>query len=341
MIQYGDGSSASGECGTDTLVIGGLSIENQVIETASKLSAEFSEGTGDGLLGLAWSKINSVVDHGTADPQSTPVENMIKQHDIPKESELFTSAFYSDRDEKKDSFFTFGYIDQDLLKSLGEDIHWTKVDNSNGFWSVPSESVSINGEKKPLEGNTAIMDTGTTLALLSDDVVDALYAKIKGATYDDSNQGYVIPSNVSLEDLPEVKIDIGGKEFLIQKEDLIFAPVEGGSWYGGVQSRGTLSFDILGDAFLKSIYAVSQPPYVMKLKISPEYSLPNEDRRRHGLTNMLISCLGRYGIRAIRALALSRRLKRPRISSCLMSREVRARRFSVILWSSSNSLLLV
>lgn len=195
-------------------------------------------------------------DHGKADPQSTPVENMITQQDIPKESELFTSAFYSDRDSSKESFFTFGYIDQDLLTSLGEEIHYSPVDNSQGFWTVKSESYSINGDKKSRSGNTAIVDTGTTLALLSDDVVDALYAKIPGASYDDSNQGYVIPSTITLDELPEFKVDIGGKDFVIQKEDLIFSPIEGGSWYGAIQSRGDQSFDILGDVFLKSIYAI-------------------------------------------------------------------------------------
>ncbi|RYP06947.1 hypothetical protein DL764_002834 [Monosporascus ibericus] len=77
---------------------------------------------------------------------------------------------------------------------------------------------------------------------------------ISGATYDYSSQGYVLPSNLSLEELPEFK-NIGSKELLIQKEDLIFAPIQGGSWYGGVQSRGNLPFDILGDVVLKSMYA--------------------------------------------------------------------------------------
>ena len=45
--------------------------------------------------------------------------------------------------------------------------------------------------------------------------------------------------------------------FQIQKEDLAFAPADEANWYGGVQSRGTMTFDILGDVFLKSVYAVS------------------------------------------------------------------------------------
>ncbi|KAI1418629.1 acid protease [Hypoxylon sp. FL1857] len=241
----------------DTLVVGGLSIKNQTIECATKLSREFSQGTSDGLLGLAWGKINTVTDAGEADPQATPVENMIKQDDIPKESELFTSAFYSSRDKDAESFYTFGYIDQDLLKKSGQAIHWAEVDNSQGFWSVSSESCSINGESIDLSGNTAIADTGTTLALLSDKVVEKVYEKIPGATYDFLNQGYIFPITVKVDDIPEIKVAVGDVEYVIQKEDLAFALTDDKKyWYGGIQSRGMMPFDILGDTFLKSVYAV-------------------------------------------------------------------------------------
>ncbi|KAI1380910.1 aspartic endopeptidase [Hypoxylon crocopeplum] len=256
-IQYGDGSTASGDCVSDTLTLGGLSIKKQTIECASELSKQFAKGTSDGLLGLAWGKINTVKDSGEKDPQATPVENMIKQEDIPKESELFTSAFYSSRDKKAESFYTFGFIDQDLVKKSGQDIHWTEVDNSQGFWSISSESCSINGEKIELSGNNAIADTGTTLALMGDKVVEKLYDQIPGATYDWSNQGYIFPITVKADDMPEVKVAVGDQEWVIQKEDLAFALTDDKkNWYGGIQSRGTMPFDILGDTFLKSVYAV-------------------------------------------------------------------------------------
>ncbi|KAI1140365.1 acid protease [Hypoxylon sp. FL0543] len=256
-IQYGDGSTASGDCGSDTLVVGGLSIKNQTIECATQLSREFAKGTSDGLLGLAWGKINTVTEAGKADPQATPLENMIKQGDIPKASKLFTSAFYSSRDKGAESFYTFGYVDQDLVKKSGQDIHWVEVDNSQGFWSFSSESCSINGESINLSGNTAIADTGTTLALMSDKVVEKVYDKIPGATYDFLNQGYIFPITVKADDIPEVKVSVGDKEYVIQKEDLAFAVTDDKKhWYGGIQSRGMMPFDILGDTFLKSVYCV-------------------------------------------------------------------------------------
>lgn len=257
-IQYGDGSSASGDVGTDLVTIGGLKVENQAVELAKTLAAQFSQGTGDGLLGLAFPQINTITGAlGTQDPQPTPVANMITQGDIPKEAELFTSAFYSSRDDDAKSFYTFGYIDQDLVKASGEDITWTDIDSSQGFWQFPSKTATINGETIDLGDNLAIADTGTTLALVSDQVCDALYKAIKGATYSSEYQGYIVPNTVTAKDLPDFSVDIGGKEFVIQKEDLVFAPADDTHWYGGVQSRGDMTFDILGDTFLKSVYAVS------------------------------------------------------------------------------------
>ena len=98
-IGYGDGSSASGDVGTDIVNIGGLIIKHQAIEMAKEMSKQFSAGTCDGLLGLGFKSINTITTDGTPDPQPTPVDNMISQADIPKEAELFTSCFYCERDD--------------------------------------------------------------------------------------------------------------------------------------------------------------------------------------------------------------------------------------------------
>ncbi|KAK4121413.1 acid protease [Parathielavia appendiculata] len=257
QIQYGDGSSASGIVGTDLLTVGGLVIKDQAIEVATDMSAEFAkETTMDGLLGLAFGKINTIQSNGEPDPQPTVVENMISQEDIPKNASLFTSALYSSRDPTEQSFYTFGWIDQDLVKESGEDIHWTNVNANDGFWMFKSEKASVNDKVISLVGNNAIADTGTTLALVSDVVCEALYAQIPGAEYSEQYQGYTIPKDISVEDLPELSIAVGGQHFKVQKHDLLFAMADDKVWYGGVQSRGENPFDILGDSFLKSIYAI-------------------------------------------------------------------------------------
>jgi hypothetical protein len=53
-IQYGDGSGASGDVGTDNVNVGGLVVKHQVVELAKQLSAEFKQSPDDGLLGLSF-----------------------------------------------------------------------------------------------------------------------------------------------------------------------------------------------------------------------------------------------------------------------------------------------
>lgn len=254
-ISYGDSSSASGTVGTDTVNVGGLIIKDQAIELANTLSTQFQQDSSDGLLGLAFGSINTV----TPKPVQTPVENMISQNDIPKASELFTANLGSYKDaadpDKGASFYTFGYIDQKALG--GQTPYYTPVDNSQGFWMFDSTSAVVAGKTIQRSGNTAIADTGTTLALIDDATCQAIYNAIPGGKYDSAQQGYVFPSNTTEAQLPVVSFAVGGKQFVVQKEDLGFADAGNGMTYGGIQSRGTMTFDILGDTFLKSIYAVS------------------------------------------------------------------------------------
>ncbi|GAD95605.1 aspartic endopeptidase [Paecilomyces variotii No. 5] len=255
-ISYGDSSSASGSVGTDNVNIGGVVVKNQAIELAKEISTQFQQGSGDGLLGLAWGNINTV----KPTPVKTPVENMIAQDDIPQSAELFTANLGSWRDkndpDKGESFYTFGYIDQDVVKQSGQQIYYTPVDNSQGFWQFDSTSATVNGKTITRSGNKAIADTGTTLALVDDDTVKAIYDAIPGASYDQESQGYIYPSNTPADKLPTVTFAVGDKQFTVQKEDLGFAEAKSGYVYGGIQSRGDNPFDILGDTFLKGIYAI-------------------------------------------------------------------------------------
>lgn len=264
-ISYGDGSTASGNVGIDTLHIGGISVENQAIELATTASSSFTSGAGDGLLGLAMPSINTV----TPTPVATPVENMITQKDIPASAELFTAYLSSYRDandpDKGQSFYTFGYIDQPTLQAANvTEPYYTPLVNQDtrGFWEFSSTTATVNGktiqrENQQSGGNSAIADTGTTLALVDDTLCKAIYAAIPGAKYDDQQQGWTLPSNTTEANLPVVQFAVGEKLFTIEKEDLLFAEIESGTTYGGIQSRGTQTFDIFGDSFLKSVYAVS------------------------------------------------------------------------------------
>ncbi|KAJ4362883.1 hypothetical protein N0V83_010000 [Neocucurbitaria cava] len=254
-ISYGDSSSASGDVGTDVVDLGGLKVENQAVELAKVLSTQFVQGNGSGLLGLAFSSINTV----SPDQQKTPVDNIIAQKSVKEQ--LFTANLGSWRDadepDKGASFYTFGYIDQDVMSAAGATTpNYATVDNSQGFWQIQSTSATINGTKITRSSNTSIMDTGTTLCLVDDSLVEAVYKAIPGSSYDQNSQGYVFPSTTSADDLPEITLAIGDDSVAFQKEDLGFADAGNGMVYGSIQSRGSMDMDIYGDAVLKAMYAI-------------------------------------------------------------------------------------
>jgi hypothetical protein len=156
------------------------------------------------------------------------------------------------------SFYTFGFIDQDTVTATGaSEPSYADVDSSQGFWQIQSTSATINGQSITRSGNTSIMDTGTTLCLVDDSLVDAVYQAIPGSQYDQNSQGYVFPSNTSADDLPDVQLAIGDAMVVFQKEDLGFADAGNGMVFGSIQSRGSMDMDIYGDAVLKAMYAVS------------------------------------------------------------------------------------
>jgi len=263
QIQYGDGSTASGDVGTDNVNAGGLVVENQAIELAKTLSTQFEQGPGDGLLGLAFGSINTV----QPEPVKTLVENMISQQDIKKGTELFTAYLGSTAPASNSStgassgsgsdatsFYTFGYIDTEATN--GQEPKYAPVDNSQGFWMFNSTSAKVGSKTVTRSGNTAIADTGTTLALVGDDLCEAIYGAIPGAKQNSQQQGWVFPTSTDLSSIPKIEVAVGGHLFTINPEELPFQDLGDGTYYGGVQSRGDQNFDILGDVFLRSVYAI-------------------------------------------------------------------------------------
>lgn len=253
-ITYNDESSAGGIVGTDIVNLGGLKLKPQTIQLANTISPSFLQIPGDGILGLGFGFIN----HVTPTPVSTPPETLATQKNYPVEKQIFTAYLSSykdaaDRDHK--SFYTFGFIDKKSLH--GQEIHYTDVDNSQGLWQYQSTTATIGDRPVVRFDNTAVADTGTTLALIDDSICGAIYDQIPGSRYEPSVQGYIFPANTTLDALPLVKFAFGDKEFAVQKEDMTYASVGNGYVYGAFQSRGDLSFDVCGGTILKSVYTVS------------------------------------------------------------------------------------
>ncbi|KAL9087783.1 MAG: hypothetical protein Q9159_003466 [Coniocarpon cinnabarinum] len=240
-ISYGDGSGAAGDVYTDRVAVGAVTATRQAVEAATAISGgpggqDFAGS--DGLLGLASSTINTV----RPQRQTTFFDTVKGQLDAP----LFTATLK----HQAPGSYDFGYIDNS--KHTGT-INYAPVDFSNGFWQFNVDSYSV-GSSSGRYGS-AIADTGTTLLLAPSAVVTAYYRGVSGARNDPQQGGYTVPCSASL---PDLTLTISGNDITVPGDLINFAPLEEGSstCFGGLQSDAGIGFSILGDIFLKAVYAV-------------------------------------------------------------------------------------
>ncbi|KAI1748974.1 aspartic peptidase domain-containing protein [Xylaria castorea] len=232
-VKYGDGSTSSGSVYHDVVNVGGVSFKSQGVESAKQVSAQFAQDAdSDGLLGLAFSTLNTV----TPNLEKTFFDNVADSLD--------TAAWTADLKYHEAGTYDFGVIDNS--KYTG-DISYVDVDNSQGFWGFTAD---VNGESV-----SGIADTGTTLALLPDSVVDAYYQQVDGAQNDQQQGGYVFPCDT---DLPDLTFSPGDAQITIPGKYINYAPVDdsGSSCFGGLQSDGGQGISIYGDIALKAAFVV-------------------------------------------------------------------------------------
>ncbi|RHZ70323.1 hypothetical protein CDV55_107602 [Aspergillus turcosus] len=239
-ITYGDGSSASGDVYLDYVSVGGVTVTSQAVEAAETISSEFQQDPSDGLMGLAFSSINTV----QPVQQSTFFANV--------QSSLASPVFCADLKYEAPGVYDFGFIDSS--KYTGS-ITYTPVDNSRGYWGFTASGYAIGSGSTVSTSISGIADTGTTLLLLPNSIVKKYYAKVSGATNSASYGGWVFPCSATL---PTFTTVINGYKAVIPAKYLNYAPVTTGSstCYGGIQSDSGIGFAIFGDIFLKSQYVV-------------------------------------------------------------------------------------
>ena len=243
-ISYGDGSSGQGIVFEDSVSLGGITIGKQAVEAAVVARGMVMTLETDGVLGLS-PACNTIVPAGIP----TFLQNL--GNHPPTKSQVFTCSLT--RPNEPAGFFTFGYIDSTLLGSNTPT--YTPVDPENGYWEVSSEFIIVNGKRIKRPSNTAILDTGTTLIFVSDDILPAIYEPI-GGYFDEVKQGWMFPADTPESKLPTVVLPAGNATVTLDsKFDLGF--MGNGNWiFGSIQSRGSIPYDVLGDFWLRNVYAI-------------------------------------------------------------------------------------
>jgi len=237
-ISYGDGSGAAGKVYADKVAVGAVTATSQAVEAATSVSASFSQDQDtDGLLGLAFSSINTV------EPvQQTTFFDTVK-------SQLAAPLFAVTLKYHKAGTYDFGYIDSSKYTGA---LTYVNADSSQGFWGVTATAYSV-GSTTTTRSLPGILDTGTTLIYTDIAVVKAYYAKVSGAKLDSTQGGYTFPCSATL---PDFAITIGGVKQVVPGKYVNYAPTSGTTCFGGIQDDAGIGFSIFGDIFLKSKYVV-------------------------------------------------------------------------------------
>ncbi|KAK4225792.1 aspartic peptidase domain-containing protein [Podospora fimiseda] len=243
-ITYGDSSSAWGNVYTDHIDLGGIVVHDAVVESAMDVSPMLAaEPNLNGLFGLAYGLKSEVSPH-----QPTVLSTLLNQLD----QQVFTADL---KYHSSDGGYTFGYIDEG--RHLDE-IQYTPLIPDAKFWEFNFTGVHVGGQNVwYLAQWRAIADTGTTLILLSHDIAELYYSAIPSAKQDKELGGlWVFECNADT--LPDFEIGLAnGWVGTVPGRFMNYTTVGGNSTLcmGGLQEIEH-DFGILGDIFLKAVYAV-------------------------------------------------------------------------------------
>lgn len=257
-IIYGDGTSASGNVGIDVVDIGGATVTNQAVEVATAVSPVFVLDMNlSGLVGLGFSQLSTV----KPVKQKTFFENVMPT--------LFQPLFTVDFRRDSASAYEFGIIDSSKFRG---NLSWIPADTRKGFWQISSRGFAVGRLQKKLPVAQVIIDTGTTLMLVSKELANGYYSQVPGAKNTPAAGGTTFPCNTTL---PDLLLDISpGYTARVRGEDINFGAFEGDGrlfnripsatflvpdmiteCFGGIQ-RTASHFQVWGDIFFRSQFVV-------------------------------------------------------------------------------------
>lgn len=259
-VTYGDGSTASGDVYDDTVVVGGLAVPNQAVELASSVSSEFtSDPDCDGIFGLGFIALNNI----------KPIKRTNYFFTATQQGNIKRTVFTADLRKGKPGSYDFGTVDGSKFTG---DITYTAVDNSRGYWGFTSSGYGIGNSPFTSTPMVGILDTGTSILLLPDAVVNAYWGGVSGAAYDNNYGAFTFPCSATL---PPFTVGVGSAGYVIPGSYMNYGAVSTTSefyicpafiwcWftndniacYGSLQSSNGIGFNIFGDVFLKAVFVI-------------------------------------------------------------------------------------
>jgi hypothetical protein len=238
--------------------VGGISVR-QTIGLATKESSQFASSPEDGLFGLGFDTIESV------SGVQTFMDNAIAAGVL---SQPVVSVFLPSQRlfNGQGGEYLFGAIDN--TKYTGS-LTYVPV-SQEGYWQIAIDDITAGGQDLG-QSSQGIVDTGTTLIIVSDDAAQAIHNTINGAT-NDPNNGWLVPCSLT-SSTDSISFTMAGTPFNVALADLAYEDLGDGSGncvsgvQGGAQNNNNLW--ILGDVFIKNNYCVFSQTSSPSIGIAP------------------------------------------------------------------------
>ena len=257
-ITYGSGS-ASGKEYTDDITIGSYTFKQEL--GVATTSSGFT-GT-QGLVGFGPDDLSIITSGGENIP--TPVDNLYSAGKIPSDviGVYFKTITGSDT-ELSNGEITFGGVDTTKYTGSITYSALTTTSPASEYWGINVSAIKY-GTTAITSTVAGIVDTGTTLILLSSTAVAKFYKNISGSALDSTTGLYTIPA-AQVSKLSNITFTIGGVAFTLTPSQYLVPAAQvanmGGttgttySWIGSLGDTETGLEFILGQKFLENYYSV-------------------------------------------------------------------------------------
>lgn len=193
----------------------------------------------DGIFGLAFSTLNTIY----------PIKQQTFFDNI--KSRLNAPLFAAYLKHEAPGMFDFGWIDPKKFKGP---LVWTNVDASRGLWNISVDGYSIDGDSSSSIPFYAAIDTGTSLILLPESIIQAYYKKITGSYKYYATGGYYFPCTMTTI-IPDFRVNIGEHTAVVPGEFMVYYR-NTTHCYGSLQPSPRPDVNYLGAAFIKSQYII-------------------------------------------------------------------------------------
>ncbi|OAA44268.1 Peptidase A1 [Metarhizium rileyi] len=237
-VSYGSGK-VHGNLVTDTISLAGISLK-YTFGQASNASAEFSHFAFDGILGLSMGQ-------GASD-------NFLKTLKDAKKLDKSLFGIHLNRasDGSNHGEIKFGSTNPDRYTG---DISYTSVDSTEGDWAIRMDDMAYDGKNTGAGGVLSYIDTGTSFIFGPPKLIKKIHDMIPGSSSSDGST-FTVPCDSD----KSLTFKFSGVDYKVSSKDWVSPKDNSGhctsNLYGYEVVEGAL---LLGDTFLKNVYAVFDP----------------------------------------------------------------------------------